>query len=595
MIKVFKARITPIIYNLFYSNKFVKVSSFALMAMFFIFANLNYYSQNLEAIEEPTFYGFQGLIHYLNFVRQNNVDLDNYNFVLLLIPESIIDWLLNYLFNFDASKIWISRHIFRQILIFGLLLSVLLKLIGDSFLPLVLVLFSSTSQVLFKAHWDAGSTYSFAWFLALIYFFINSNHSTPTKKSQIFIIVMSFITLPGYTNPPNMLASWTVVIVGFALNFAIQRDFKFNFKILLGLLWTIPSIFIFALTVLFDASISNDIKIFSSIQPAIVPISQWTQIFQGFGLWWTNGTFLNGTFFWPHAQILTNRYIEFIRLFVLIFPFLAIFLLSQDVRIRSFKQRNRIHLILGLSVSLYFILTINIFNIFGFLVDLNSIFSMYRDPARKFGSLYFALLIMYIAYMLKIIQSFYSRIVMIYSILTVTIITSLFSPDIKRGHSYFPNPSVHSVLLIDKNVEVVLNQRQSKDQGICLHRSGQLDYDYLVKNIFKSKIYNQVKGNFANLDIDLCDQVPNTPNDLSVVIVDPEKQVDIFFDSESSLLSCQLKWTSSLFVVDPDCRVEIRQTSQKSVSQFERFMGPENIIAPEFYDYPFYVISFIGE
>jgi hypothetical protein len=169
----------------------------------------------------------------------------------------------------------------------------------------------------------------------------------------------------------------------------------------------------------------------------------------------------------------------------------------------------------------------------------------------------------------------------------------LFNPESKSIRNFYPNNAREEVKLVSKNINKVTSNFNMDKSYICLRGSGMQDTDFLVKNILKSRFYNRLEGNFANFDLQKCRRKEElTYQSIDLIVLDPEKNVQIEFSDYLSIDVCATIWTSRVLLVNPVCTIVENGTIELPVDP-TRLVGPTDFPYFSTVKYNKYFISYV--
>jgi hypothetical protein len=546
-----------------------------------------YNSKFIDSIEEPTYFGFHGIVNNYYDLFLKNRNFESLNWIVLSFPEMFIDQVLQIFL--DPIWIWQAKHIYRLSIVFILFYFSLVKFGLNKTIAFSITVFTFNLQFFAKIHWDSGATYSTIWFLCINIILLH------VRKRNIFLALVFFssiFTLSGYSNPPGMLAAW----IGFIICIIImiyQKNYN-NLEIinrsLLFIIGSLPSILIFIYTVYYDTTISNSVNVFLEIPVHTTPFSEIFKLLQGYGYWWTDGGFTNGVPYWPISSVYTSNNLYNLRSIIIFTPIIFCLLMLKRIE----KRYSRTLIILSVIVIFVLLLSMNFLQIFDHLRNFNGIFSMYRDPLRKFGIIYMYYLLVIMGLSITIInKSINNKFEIFYSIILIALSLLLFNPESKSIRNFYPNNAREEVKLVSKNINKVTSNFNMDKSYICLRGSGMQDTDFLVKNILKSRFYNRLEGNFANFDLQKCRRKEElTYQSIDLIVLDPEKNVQIEFSDYLSIDVCATIWTSRVLLVNPVCTIVENGTIELPVDP-TRLVGPTDFPYFSTVKYNKYFISYV--
>jgi hypothetical protein len=461
------------------------------------------YRNNITIIEEWNLFGSQKTFEIIEKFYSTSIFTSFTEVHYYLIPEAIIDYLIDLIVQDDVF-FWKIKLIYRMTIVMFPLI-ILFRLFRLPFiLDLLLPVYLISTQSLTKINWDLGSAYSLVLFAVLMIFSLSD---FKTGKKTIFIFAFLF-TYPATINPPSFLAA-TFCFLLFVLMAKCTRKIRlYNSINIVSFL-----LFHFSLLILFWSvnrnKLEENIVLFSTLSPPTPGITDLILYFQGFGLWWGDQGYENGTPYYSSFESLLKPDVVFLR-FASLFMIIIVFLisLSNFYLKNQANARSNSHLSHKLDFLFYFVILVclipifvlasNIFDFWGWLNDLSMLSKAFREPDRKFLQIYSLLIFILIGFSLKLSFGFLKFLNMSLVILLIAVsLLRTFNSSDRAKEEYYPSPSNEVMTMLSKDF-FNLNQMVSKDPELCLLGSGAKSTDYLIRNLMISNYGGRVHSNFDN-------------------------------------------------------------------------------------------------
>ena len=524
------------------------------------------YSNNITTIEEWNVFGshrtfeivrnFNGLSFFSAF---NEVHY-------YVVPESIIDFALALLID-DQVLFWKVKLVYRMLIV---LIPIILLLRIFKFSPmihLILPFYVIGTQSLTKINWDLGSNYSLTLFCVLLIL----TQVQILKRHFLIYLLCLFLTLPSTINPPSFLAAIFCFFLIYACLSLSKNIRLFNPLIII---YIVISHFILLITfwIVNSTKLSENVAFFSSISAPIPSLNDLFHYLLGFGLWWGDQGFENGTPFYSSWDSLLSPEIIFFRYFLLFMISVILYqLIFKRYAVQHYSTDTLFIIYFSFISIVVFILAVNLFNIWGGLIELSPYFRIFREPDRKFLQIYSLLTLFLIGFALKLSMNFL-KVLISWSLvcLCLLLILKIYNFTDKAKEEFYPNPNNQIISLMSEDVNEIGKLTQ-KGSTLCLLNSGIASFDFLVRNLFISNFGGILYSNFGNSSsLPACDYSQG----IHLIISPPNAPAPKFQYDKNITDNCSISRLNYLYILS-DCKLIKYELSPLSVknSFYNSYLG----------------------
>ena len=557
--------------------KFLKIFYFTLVIILTILWYIYIYEEYLDNIEDPIYFGYQGILNSFRFQGQYIMPSDNL-WIALAVPDTFLDTFLQ-LFGANSTDIYIIKHIYRTLMIFIPLFFILNYLHSNLFINFNILVILFSTQIFHKNHWDTGSHYSLFFFLLTIIIILKLH-------GRLYFLFIAFVflnvfTLSSFTNPPARLTTFFAIPIAVTLLYLEQINQKQLRKVIL-----ISSAQFFIFSYLFYLVFYSETTLGSNLaQLKSVTFESGTLnllSITGFGLWWGMGQHSNGLAYWPAYAELNGLGLTLLRTLIIVFIGSLYFSVRKSL---TQVEKNTIQTLLLLYTLLIF-LTMNLFNIWNSIYAFSEYATIFREYERKFGYVMVFIGIILILLIFKnqnLKRIYYNALSFLVTILAFLSIFTISDPKFVEINNFYPNLERNLVQSINKDIDDLYSKHLRYKDSICLYSTGEINYDRLVVRNFMTKSYlGTLSTTIPILNRNCEAQLENAL--IKIVLIDPEKKVQIRFN-DGSQKKCVLKWYNSFVLLRSECGFEVVRTENMPIFE-KRFQGPGGSINPR--EIPFY-------
>jgi hypothetical protein len=433
---------------------------------FYFYANWN------PSIEEWNILGNENIFNFILNLKKSNLIFPFDLWIFHIFPEAFIDFFIKiFIDDMHFIETKLSYRLLFPIFVFQ---NILILIKSNYLIKLSIPFIFLSIQILNRLNWDMGSTYSILFFLLIInYSLVNSKRNLYMSHKLMIILFIILITLPMYTNPPSAIAAITAANF---MHFIGIKTIKINSKYTNVKNFVAINIIPFCLlsTSGFIFKSKNILEDLSRYSAPELDLLESLLTLQGFGLWWSDQTFVNGVPYNPLLELDLNPILFIARLILIIL--LIFFVLYFYPRVKSKTIFN--YTLIVPFLLLYFVLSINAVDVWGHLTSIWPILEMFREPNKKFLPYFYLIQLLLISELIKIKL----KNILLVNIFVIVLFSLfvLFDPESRQNFQQRPNIEKFEVRKLVKELELVRSELKFDGGNLCFRASGDSERDTLI-------------------------------------------------------------------------------------------------------------------